>query len=80
LFVGSSSEGLEIAEAVQRHLDRVCEVELWTQGVFRTTQGTLESLVIALSRLDFATFVLTSDDLTVSCGMEKAAAPGQRVL
>ncbi|MET7534562.1 TIR domain-containing protein [Streptomyces goshikiensis] len=74
LFVGSSSEGLRIAEAAQVLLDDVCEVELWTQGVFGLTQGTLESLVMALPRFDFALLVLTADDLTIARGMEKAAA------
>ncbi|MGH3934432.1 MAG: TIR domain-containing protein [Pseudonocardiaceae bacterium] len=74
LFVGSSSEGLRIAQAVQVCLDSVCEVELWTQGVFGLMQGTLESLVMALSRFDFAILVLTADDLTISRDMENAAA------
>jgi hypothetical protein len=74
LFIGSSSEGLRIAEAVQVILDSVCEVELWTQGAFGLTQGTLESLVIALSRFDFALLVLTADDMTISRGTQKAAA------
>lgn len=74
LFVGSSSEGLRIAEGVQVVLDPVCEVELWTQGIFGLTQGTLESLVLALSRFDFALLVLTADDMTVSRGIQRAAA------
>lgn len=74
LFVGSSSEGLEIAKAVQVALDRVCEVEPWTQGVFGLSQGTLESLVTASSRFDFALLILTADDLTVSRGSERATA------
>jgi hypothetical protein len=74
LFVGSSSEGQRIAEEIQVLLDPVCEVELWTQGMFGLTQGTLESLVMALSRFDFALLVLTADDLTISRGTEKAAA------
>src|SRR5215470_7285769 len=74
LFVGSSSEGQQIADAVQVVLDPVCEVELWTQGAFGLTQGTLESLIIASSRFDFAVLVLTADDLTVSRGAQKAAA------
>jgi len=74
LFVGSSSEGLQIAEAVQVALDQVCEVELWTQGTFGLMQGALESLVMALPRFDFDLLVLTADDLTVSRGSEKAAA------
>jgi CAP12/Pycsar effector protein, TIR domain len=74
LFVGSSSEGLRIAEAIQVVLDPVCEVELWTQGTFGLTQGTLESLVLAVSRFDFALLVLTADDMTVSRGAERTAA------
>ena len=74
LFVGSSSEGERIAGEVQVLLDPVCEVQLWTQGTFGLTQGTLESLVMALPRFDFALLILTADDLTISRGTEKAAA------
>jgi hypothetical protein len=74
LFVGSSSEGLRIAEAVQVALDEACEVELWTQGIFGLTHGTLESLVTALPHFDFAVLVLTADDLTVSRTTEKPTA------
>jgi len=55
---------------MQVGLDRVCEVDIWSQGVFGLTQGTLESLVLALERFDFAVLVLTADDLTVSRGTE----------
>lgn len=74
LFVGSSSEGHEIAQAVQVNLDRVCEVKLWDQGVFGLTRGTLESLVKAVDEFDFAVLVLTADDLNISRGTTKAAA------
>lgn len=74
VFVGSSSEGLKIAKAVQVLLDQTCEVELWTQGVFGLTQGTLESLLMAVSRFDFSILVLTADDLSVSRGQEKNVA------
>ena len=74
LFVGSSHEGLRIAEAVQVNLDEICEVELWSQGIFGLSQGTLESLVLALPRFDFAVLVLTADDMTVSRGTQRPAA------
>jgi len=52
LFVGSSSEGQRIAAEVQVLLDPVCEVELWTQGMFGLTQGGLsETLQLKLSRI-----------------------------
>jgi hypothetical protein len=74
VFVGSSSEGLKIAHAIQLRLDQDCEVEPWNQGVFGLTQGTLESLVQALPRFDFAILVLTADDLARSRGHEKEVA------
>jgi hypothetical protein len=64
----------KLPDAVQVALDPVCEVELWTQGVFGLTQGTLESLITASSRFDFAVLVLTADDLTISRGTQKTAA------
>ncbi len=74
VFVGSSSEGLGIAQAVQVLLDPHAEVELWTQGVFGLSQGTLESLVLALQRFDFAVLVLTADDLLTKRGETVPAA------
>lgn len=69
VFVGSSSEGLPIAETIQVLLDAHCEVELWNQGVFGLGQGSLESLVLALERFDFAILVLTPDDMAMTRGV-----------
>jgi hypothetical protein len=74
LFVGSSSEGLAVAQAVQSLLDSAAEVSVWTQGVFGLTRGTLESLVSAAGSFDFAVLVLTGDDLSISRGAAKPAA------
>jgi Predicted nucleotide-binding protein containing TIR-like domain len=74
LFVGSSREGIEFARAIQVQLAEDCAVELWNEGVFSLGYGTLESLVQALNRFDFAVFVLTGDDLTVSKGVEQKSA------
>ena len=60
LFIGSSTEGLEIARALQLELDRDAEVEVWSQGVFGLSEGTLSSLVAAVDRFDFAVLVLTA--------------------
>jgi predicted nucleotide-binding protein len=54
LFIGSSSEGLKIAHALERLLARICEVIIWDQGVFGLSQGTLESLVSEMYKYDFA--------------------------
>ena len=65
VFVGSSSEGSNIAGAIQVLLDEKCEVELWSQGVFGLSEGTLESLLKASMRFDYAVLVLTADDLLI---------------
>ncbi len=74
VFVGSSSEGLRVAREIQFKLADVGEVELWDEGVFALGFGALESLVQALNRFDFAVFVLTPDDLTVSRGAPQNSA------
>jgi Predicted nucleotide-binding protein containing TIR-like domain len=66
VFVGSSSEGLPVAEAIQVNLDRACEVAIWSQGVFGLSDGTLETLVEKAHDFDFAILVLTPDDMTHS--------------
>jgi hypothetical protein len=79
MFVGSSTEGLKIAKALQVLLDHVCEVTIWSHGVFGLSQGTLESLVNALEEYDFAVLVLTADDLVTSRDAE-FVAPRDNVL
>jgi len=68
VFIGSSSEGLRIAENIQLGLDRVAECTIWSQGVFDLTAGTLEELVRASRRFEYAVLVLTPDDVTVKRG------------
>ncbi len=79
LFVGSSSEGLRIAKAIQVLLDQFCEVTIWSQGIFGLGEGTLESLVNVLDDFDFAALVLTPDDLLTSRN-ESSSAPRDNVL
>ena len=74
VFVGSSSEGLGLAKTIQVLLDPNNDVELWCQGVFGLSHGTLESLVEAIPRFDFAVLVLTADDLLLSRGIETQTA------
>lgn len=75
LFIGSSSEGLKIAKTLQVLLDHSCEVVVWSQGIFGLSQGTLESLVVAVDEFDFAILVLTPDDLVTS---RQGAGPAPR--
>jgi predicted nucleotide-binding protein len=79
VFVGSSSEGLELSECIQEALDPVADVRLWKQGVFDLSSSFLESLIKALDDADFGILVLSADDITVSRGSE-SAAPRDNVL
>lgn len=79
LFVGSSSEGLKYAKALQVNLDRTCEVVLWTQGVFGLSGTTLEELVDSIRSMDFGVLIVTPDDLVQSRG-KKSSAPRDNVL
>jgi hypothetical protein len=66
VFVGSSSEGLTVAKALQSGLTEAADITLWTQGIFQPSYGYLESLVKALDQADFAILILTPDDTTAS--------------
>lgn len=74
VFIGSSSEGLSIARAVQVSLSQECDVTLWNQGFFGPGEGTLEVLVDRLPSFDFAVFVLKADDLSTVRGREVRVA------
>jgi hypothetical protein len=79
LFIGSSSEGEAVAEAVQSRLEDVADCETWKQGAFALNQNYLESLEAALDRFDFAILVLSPDDLTSSRG-KRLSAPRDNVI
>ena len=66
MFIGSSSEGKEIAQHVRAQLTDNAEVTIWNEGPFGLGHGTLESLVKALDQFDFAVLVLTPDDMVES--------------
>ena len=63
LFVGSSSEGKEIAHAIQFLLRADARVECWNHDVFDPSTSTLSALIAALDTFDYAVLVLSPDDL-----------------
>jgi hypothetical protein len=63
IFIGSSSEGLEVARAIRGLLSDAAQITVWNEGFFRPGNTFIETLVNALPRFDFAVLVLTADDL-----------------
>ncbi|MGC5225435.1 TIR domain-containing protein [Micromonospora sp. DT81.3] len=74
IFVGSSSEGLPVANTLQELLGAEYWVEVWNQGAFGLGSTTLEALEDAVESFDFGVFVFTPDDEVLSRGGTHAVA------
>lgn len=68
VFIGSSTEGLGVAQAVRSLLASDAKVTMWNEGFFRQGIGFLETLVSSLNKFDFAIIIATADDLTLVRG------------
>ena len=80
VFIGSSKEGKDVARYLQTELGDSCDVDRWDQSVFEPGGYTLESLINAAKRADFAVLVASSDDKTVSRGEEQPSVRDNIVL
>jgi|GEM_PF-2117972 len=74
IFIGSSTDGLDVARALQDNLetDNFSEVTIWTQGVFQLSGTIISSLVKALDKFDYAIFVFTPADTVKIKGKENS--------
>ncbi|OHB34663.1 MAG: hypothetical protein A2Y08_03230 [Planctomycetes bacterium GWA2_40_7] len=70
IFIGSSSEALLVAEAIQANLQYDCYCTIWTQGVFGLGKTPIESLISQAEQSDFAILVIHPDDLANLRGKE----------
>ena len=74
VFIGSSVEALPIARELQTGLAHdPFIVQLWTDGVFRASRDSVDSLIVAVKNADFAVLVLTADDTLISREIEHRA-------
>ena len=74
VFVGSSVEGLPLAQAIYRNLSHTAQVTLWTHGIFTLNRTALQDLQDHLDKTDFSVFVFSPDDMLTLRGEEFAAA------
>lgn len=63
LLIGSSVEGLAIANAIQQNLDHDADCTVWTQGVFGPSSYPMDALLRAVDENDFGIFVFSPDDI-----------------
>lgn len=68
VFIGSSTEGKDVAERLAARLDSngSIETKVWTQSVFDVGGHVLDALILQASTVDFAVLVLRPDDFVES--------------
>jgi Predicted nucleotide-binding protein containing TIR-like domain len=75
IFIGSSSEGKQIAEYLQLALeDYGFETVIWSQGVFGLAQNTLDTLLKVSKTYNYAILILTPDDIVTKRGNTRPVA------
>jgi hypothetical protein len=73
VFIGSSSEDLVHAHALQAQLQDRAEVTVWNQGFFKPNYSFLENLLNGLADTDFGVFVFAPDDVVNFRGENRPA-------
>lgn len=79
LFIGSSSEGLKVAQNIKSIIENKCgdwiEVTIWNEGdIFTLNAATLDCLIRTAMRYDYAVLVATNDDVVIKRGVEQLTA------
>lgn len=73
VFVASSSESLNLANAVQENLQHDSDVTIWSQASFDPGDVIIDSLLEIVERNDFGVFVFARDDLTEIRGKKQGS-------
>lgn len=64
IFIASSVESLDVADAINVNLDHQAEVTVWKNG-FKLSTSNIDSLLEKAGTVDFAIFIFTPDDVAV---------------
>lgn len=62
IFIASSVESLDVADAINVNLDHQAEVTVWKNG-FQLSSSSIDSLLEKAGTVDFAIFIFTPDDV-----------------
>ncbi len=65
IFIASSVESLDVAEAINVNLDHEFEVTIWKNGTFKLSSTSVDDLVAKSSSVDFALFIFAPDDIAM---------------
>lgn len=80
LFVACSTEALPSAQQIQCTLEHdPVVVEIWTDGVFHTSNTPIEDLTAFVGKIDFAAILLTPDD-KISSRSKRIFGPRDNVI
>jgi len=75
IFIGSSTEGLDVARKIQNELSYEFHVSIWSQGLFdKLGLSVLETLEEIVNTYDYGIFVFTPDDRIESRGQKERIA------
>lgn len=79
IFIGSSQEGLPVAEEVKSYFKNDYDCFLWTDEIFKYNENFLETLMKEASLFDYGFMIFTKDDYTKS-RKEKFKSPRDNVV
>lgn len=61
-FIGSSSKSVNVSNAIKHNLRDDIDCVVWTDGFFKLSRTTLETLVDGIDEFDLGIFVFAQDD------------------
>ena len=64
IFIGSSTEGLSVAQRIKAFFEPDYDCYIWNDNIFQFNEGFLETLLKSASLFDFGFMVFASDDVT----------------
>lgn len=68
IFIGSSTESLAVAERVKTFFSEDYDCYLWTDGIFKSNESFIDTLMKSASLFDFGIMIFAKDDETTVRG------------